>query len=102
MRPSRCAALVALLLACGAPASAQWNELNPVTAVQRQNDGVQFTMRSGLLQIQVCSSSILRVRYSRESALPKKSDFVVIKSSWPAIAWQLSETPQAVAISTAT
>ena len=43
---------------------AQWRPRNPVTAIQRQSDGVLLTQKEGSLKIQVCSDSIIHVVYS--------------------------------------
>ena len=63
---------------------AQWTPLNPVSKVQQDTDGATFTMGKGTLKIQVCSDAIVHVLYSPTASFPKKTDFVVIKESWPA------------------
>src|SRR5437016_12640797 len=56
--------LFALYLFIPGVVRAQWNPLNPVISVLREADGVQLTLQSGTLKLQVGSDSILRVRYS--------------------------------------
>jgi alpha-D-xyloside xylohydrolase len=90
--------LVVPLLAGGA--SAQWNPLNPVTAVHREADGVGFDMRVGALRIQVCSDSIVRARYWPTSSLPSRPDYVVTKTAWPAVQWKMESTDSEVALVT--
>src|SRR6266852_6309427 len=53
---------------------AQWNPLNPVLSVQREPDGVQLTLRIGALKLQVCSDSIIRVRYSPGAVFPSRPE----------------------------
>src|SRR5882757_2466214 len=66
-------------------AIAQWAPMNPVVAIQPQTDGVTFTMKSGVLRLQVCSDSIVHVLYSPTSSFAlSRPDPVVIKTSWGA------------------
>ena len=52
------------LLSLGSPwIQAQWTPLNPVTGLQRQADGVLISQARGHLRLQVCTDSILHVRY---------------------------------------
>ena len=60
---------------------AQWNPLNLVLSVQRESDGVQLTLQNGALRLQVCSDSIIRVRYSPTAAFPSRPDTVVMASA---------------------
>lgn len=94
--------LAALSFALAAPASAwaQWNELNPVASVRRQDDGVQFAMRTGTLQVQVCSPTIVRVLYSPISTFPGRSDYVVIKKTWPHTDWSMHSSDDSVVLTT--
>ena len=88
------------LLFLAALAHAQWNPLNPVTTVQPQPDGVLFTMQSGVMKLQVCSDSIVRVLYSPTSSFPSRTDFVVIKTNWPAVKFAVQTTDDAVTLTT--
>ena len=94
--------LAALSFALAAPASAwaQWNELNPVASVRRQDDGVQFAMRTGTLQVQVCSPTIVRVLYSPTSTFPGRPDYVVIKKTWPHTDWSMHSSGDSVVLTT--
>ena len=72
MRRHHCVALVllcALALLSAETATAQWAPRNPVTTFQQQPDGVLFAMKTGTLRVQVCSDSIIRVRYSATSSV---------------------------------
>src|SRR5258705_10744076 len=82
------------------PAYGQWTPMNPVRKVQQEADGVLFTMGTGTLKVQVCSDSIIRVLYSPTATFPKRTDFVVIKDSWPAAKWEMQSSDDAVTIST--
>ena len=87
-----------LLLA--APASAQWNALNPVDSVQQQADGPQFTLHSGRLKLQVCSDSVIRVIYSPASGTLSLENPVVVKRSWAAAKWTMDSSADAVTVTT--
>lgn len=100
-KPLRLFLLGLLLLPALSPmAHAQWNPLNPVTAVQQQSDGVLFTMKTGALKLQVCSDAMVRVLYSPASSFPQRQDYVVIKKSWPAVQWTMQAGDDAVTVTT--
>jgi len=88
-----------MLVAAGL--NAQWNPPNPVTAVERQSDGVLLKMQSGAMRLEVCSDSIIRVLYSPTSSFPERPDPVVVKTSWPAADWKMESTGAAVTLTTA-
>ena len=92
--------LLFLLLGRGA-AHAQWAAMNPVTGVQQLGDGVLFTQASGVLKVQVCSDSVIRVLYSATSTFPKRPDLVVLKENWPATKWTMQSSDSAVTLTTA-
>jgi len=79
---------------------AQWTPMNPVKKVQQEGDGVVFSMGTGTLKLQVCSDSVIRVLYSATATFPKKTDYVVIKQSWPAAKWTMQSSDDAVTLST--
>jgi len=89
------------LLLVLAPANAQWNPLNPVTGVQQQPDGVLFTLQTGALRVQVCTDSIVRIQYSPTGAFPSFPQYVVTKTSWPAVQWKMDSTDNGVTLTTA-
>ena len=70
-------------LALAAGLSAQWVPLNPVTGVREQPDGVQLTMQSGVMRIEVATDSIIHVVYSPTASFPKQTEYVVTKTAWP-------------------
>ena len=79
---------------------AQWIENNPVTAFRQQPDGVQFTMKSGVLRVKVCTDSILHIVYSPAAALPSRTDYVITKTTWPAAKFTVQDGEKGVTIST--
>jgi len=89
-----------LLLTSAPIAHAQWNPPNPVTSFEKQADGMVFTLRSGVLRLQVCSESIVHVIYSPSGTLPTRKDNVVIKSDWAATPWTMESTDKDVSIRT--
>ena len=93
-------AAVALLL-LAASASAQWTPRNPVTAVERQADGVVLKMGTGALRIQICADSIVHVLYSPTASFPQVPDYVVIKKSWPAVEFKQQSEGDKITLSTA-
>jgi len=94
------AAAALFLLCSAAPTCAQWLPLNPVVSVQRESDGVQLSLQRGTLRLQVCSDSIIRVRYSPTTSFPARQEFLVIKDRWAATKWELQSADDAVVLST--
>jgi len=90
-----------LLLLLPAGASAQWNPTNPVVSVQQESNGVRLPLQTGVMQLQVCSSSIIRVRYFPTASVSTHPELAVIKDSWPATKWEMHTTDEAIVLSTA-
>ena len=92
---------VSLLLLCVAgTVHAQWNPLNPVVSLERESGGVQLTLQYGALRLEVCSDSIIRVRYSPTTPFRARPEFVVIKDRWPATKWEMQSAEDAIVLST--
>src|SRR5579863_4252220 len=79
---------------------AQWTPMNPVRKVQQETDGLVISMGTGTLKLQVCSDSIIRVLYSPTNSFPAKTDYVVLKQTWPVSKWTAQSTDDAVTLST--
>jgi len=90
-----------LLLFLSSFAQAQWTPLNPVTALEKRGDGLRVDLATGHLDIQICTESILRVRYGLRTPFSQGPDPVVLKHDWPTVAWELRETQDSVLIQTA-
>jgi alpha-D-xyloside xylohydrolase len=90
-----------LWLFVAGPVCAQWNPLNPVLSVERESDGVRLALQNGTLKLQVCSDSIIRVRYSPTATFSSRPEFVVIKDSWPVTKWEMQSSEDAIRLSTA-
>ena len=70
---------VTLIVLLAATALAQWNPLNPVSSAKQQADGIVLQLHSGVLKLQVCSDTIIRVIYSPTDSFPEKKEYLVIK-----------------------
>ncbi|HEV2350726.1 MAG TPA: glycoside hydrolase family 31 protein [Terriglobia bacterium] len=90
-----------LTLAAPSIAWAQWIAPNPVAGVEKRADGAVFTMHSGTLRIQVCSDSIVRIRFSPTSSFPSAPDYVVTKTNWSEVPWTMQSAEKDVTLSTA-
>jgi alpha-D-xyloside xylohydrolase len=73
----------------------------PVTSVTKDAGGVTFAMTPGSMRIDVCTESILRVRYGAQSPIPNDAnmDFLVEKK-WTNVAFTENETESEVVIAT--
>ena len=96
------ASLFFLLFLATAPSMvAQWVPLNPVISAETQTDGVVLVLQSGFLRFQVCSDSIVHVVYSIERDVPKRTDFLVTKISWPKAGFSLhTDDPKLITLTT--
>jgi len=92
--------VVAFCLLPAISAQAQWTPMNPVRKVQPESDGATFSMATGTLRIQVCSDSVIHVLYSPTATFPKRTDFVVLKQSWPGAKFTFASSDDAVTLST--
>jgi alpha-D-xyloside xylohydrolase len=80
---------------------AQWLPSNPVKRVEAQPDGVLLLLENGYLRLQVCSDSIIHEVYSPQSDVPKRTDFLVVKTSWPKAEFTVSsDDPKVVTLKT--
>jgi alpha-D-xyloside xylohydrolase len=95
---------VLLFFGCGAsvsPAAAQWTPLDPITNVTKEADGIRAGFRSGaVLNLQICSASLIHVAYSPIGAFPERHDDIVTKTTWPAAAFLETPEQQKVTLST--
>jgi len=97
IRPS---VLLCVLTLLAVSAHAQWAPMNPVTAVKQHPDGVLFAMQTGTLKLQVCTDSIIRVRYSATATFSDRPDYVITKTRWPETKWTMQSTDDAVTLTT--
>jgi alpha-D-xyloside xylohydrolase len=79
---------------------AQWVPLNGVASVQKQGDGVQFTMQKGTLRLQVCADGIIHVVYAAGTSIPDVPQYIVTKTTWAPAQWAMDETDKAVTLTT--
>jgi alpha-D-xyloside xylohydrolase len=96
------AALGAVLALLSAPVlRAQWLPLNPVKSAETEPDGAMLVLENGYLRFQVCSDSIVHVVYSPEGNVPERTDFLVVKKSWPHADFALqTDDPKTIALAT--
>ncbi|HEY9140591.1 MAG TPA: glycoside hydrolase family 31 protein [Bryobacteraceae bacterium] len=92
---------LAAVLPFAGTAGAQWIPQNAVTSFEKQADGVVFTMQTGALRVLVSTDSIFHVTYAPTATFSNRPDYVIVKTSWPAVPFTVAETPRAVLISTA-
>src|SRR5579884_1628105 len=93
--------LVVTLASLGAGiAPAQWLPLNPVHDFRQEPNRVVFTMQTGILELQVCTDSVVRVRYAPGSSFPDRHDFVVVKTDWPAVSWSVQQNDAGISVVT--
>jgi alpha-D-xyloside xylohydrolase len=88
-------------LAIAPSLSTQWNPLNPVGSFHKDSDGATIFLKKGALRFQVCTDSMVRVLFSPEREFPKVLDYVVIKSIWPQTPFDVTETAEAISLTTA-
>ena len=96
------ASLFFLLFVATAPSViAQWVPQNAVIAVEQQPDGAVLVLQTGFLRFEVCANSIVHVVYSVERDVPKRTDFLVTKKSWPKADFSLhTDDPKLITVTT--
>ena len=96
------ASLFFLLFVATAPSViAQWVPQNAVIAVEQQPDGAVLVLQTGFLRFEVCTNSIVHVVYSVERDVPKRTDFLVTKKSWPKADFSLhTDDPKLITVTT--
>jgi alpha-D-xyloside xylohydrolase len=79
----------------------QWTPANPITHVTKERDGLRASFQSGgALKVQVCSDSIIHIIYSPTSTFPNRPDYVVTKTNWPTVDFQVETAGQKSTLST--
>jgi alpha-D-xyloside xylohydrolase len=87
---------------CASPLRAQWLPANPVKSVEVQPGGVLLVLENGYLRLRVCSESIIHEVYSLQREVPERTDFLIVKTSWPKAEFVVSsEDPKIVTVKTA-
>ena len=79
---------------------AQWNPLNPVTGFKRTANSVELPRQSGIMKLEVCSESVIRVLYSPTGSFPNRPDPVVIKTNWASVKWDLETNDDEITLIT--
>ena len=92
--------LVATILAIRTQGFAQWSPMDPVVSFQKHETGLQFAMKTGTLQVEVCTDSIIRVRYSATASIQTLPEYVVIKNEWPATQWTTESNDESIVLKT--
>jgi alpha-D-xyloside xylohydrolase len=82
--------------------SAAFAQITPgnVAAIKQESDGVLLTMQHGVYRIEVCTPSIIHVLYSPNGSFPHHTDPMVVRTSWPASPFKLSQSDKSVSIAT--
>jgi alpha-D-xyloside xylohydrolase len=90
-------------LAVTAPgARAQWNPPNPVVSYEQQGNAVNIRLKLGLLRVEVDTPVLLHVTYALAGASrpPRPSDHVLVKTSWPAADFTVTDDAKAITLTT--
>jgi alpha-D-xyloside xylohydrolase len=91
---------LALFMGTTGVAIGQWNPLVPVTAVKPEEDGIVLTLSTGVMRLQVCSDSMVRVMYAPGTSFPDRKEFVVLKTKWAPAKWSMQSTADEVTVTT--
>ncbi|HUE84025.1 MAG TPA: TIM-barrel domain-containing protein [Pyrinomonadaceae bacterium] len=98
--------IVTCLLACVTAIAAQniteLEKIGPVVSLTRAENGVTFNCKeNSQVQITVLAPDLVRVRASFAQPIPAKDhSWAIAKSTWEPVRWNLTETPNAVTITT--
>ncbi len=93
-------AWIAASIALPGAAYGQWIPDNPVTKVERQPSGLLLTLGTGAMRLDVCTPSIIRVRYSPDGTFSDQPNAVVIKRTWAAVPFDVKPAEKEVTLTT--
>jgi alpha-D-xyloside xylohydrolase len=96
MRPKLIFLLTTIVIA-----RAQWLPLNPVNSFERRDDALILTMQTGVLRLQPCTDSIVHVQYSPTMSIPDVRNFVVTRTHWQPVDWDLQTHADSLTLTTA-
>ena len=102
----RSAAIVSFFLACVTAIAAQniteLEKIGPVVSFIRTESGVTFNCKeNSQVQITVLAPDLVRVRASFAQPIPARDhSWAIAKTTWEPAGWNLTETPNAVTITT--
>ena len=91
------------LVVCAVPrARAQWNAPNPVVVYEQQPNALNVRLHGGLLRIEVDAPDVLHVTYTLagSSRPPRPSDHVLVKTAWPAAAFNVTDDAKTITLTT--
>src|SRR5207302_1272633 len=71
-----------------------------VIRYQKKSDGVSFTLDKGLMYVRIVGDGVVEVRYTALSAWPQKKSLVVLQPSSMQSRFSVSETKDAVVMTT--
>src|SRR5947209_4691775 len=97
----RCAASIFATVMWACPGVCQWTALDPIITIQH-NNGLEVVFKSGAaLKLEVCTESVIHVLYSPTGTFPKRTDYVVTKTSWAPAASKVEDSDKVATLSTA-
>jgi alpha-D-xyloside xylohydrolase len=91
-----------LTLCAAPPARGQWIQPNPVVTYEQQPNALNVRVRGGLLRVEVDAPDVLHVTYTLagSSRPPRPSDHVLVKTAWPAAAFNVTEDAKTITLTT--
>lgn len=98
-RKASAAFIISLLLSI-VRVSAAYEFLGNVTAVKKESNGALLQCGRDALRIEILAADLARVRLARNGVWDDSPSYAVIKNSWPATEWQLTESPSEIIIET--
>ena len=57
-------------------------------------------MKTGAMELQVCSERIIRMEYSPTDTIPARFEYLLIRNSWPKVEWTMRTTEKETILST--
>jgi alpha-D-xyloside xylohydrolase len=78
----------------------QWRQFNSVVGVQQLPDALELTLQRGILRLEVCSESVIRLTVSPAAAVPARPDYVLLKQHWTTVPWKLAQSEKDLTVST--
>ncbi len=91
---------IGLTVVAASPALAEWRSIGDVASVRRETNRVMLDCRAALVEVRVLAADLIRVRMTPGRVWGPDESWAVIKTDWPRVALDISETPEFVRLTT--
>ncbi len=92
--------LFVLLLVVSISAFSQWQSVGNVDSFSSNDNEITIHAGSSILRVTVLTSDLVRIRLASEGMFPPDQSYAVVKTEWPNVEVQVSDSSDKITIST--